>query len=143
MVEVKHLFRRIYAHTLRIAIPSRITNNIRNCNATFGKYVDWLNYQTYASQWCQPGTDSAANIQALRTCQYALSELVDLGIEPEKLVLAANSGHDDLLKGKTRKWGLSPHQFLNLTQMYQQEMEAKSKQLRRVAVWSLELSEVN
>ena len=96
-------------------------------NKTFGKYIDWANYQTYASQWCLGGVDD---------CYQAVSTL-EQAIGAHKLVLAANSGHDELSKGAVRHWGLPPDKFLHVAQQY-----ANSALIRGVAVWSLELSEV-
>jgi hypothetical protein len=59
----------------------------------YGQYIDWMNYQCYASQWCYH-TDACAS--ALRDISQ------EPGVGADRLVLGANSGHDDFLKGSVK-----------------------------------------
>jgi hypothetical protein len=61
----------------------------------YSKYIDWMNYQCYASQWCY-----SVDIEL---CASSLHDITQQqGVGAEKLVLGANSGHDDFLKGEIK-----------------------------------------
>ena len=137
----------------------------------YGEYVDWVNYQLYASRWCP--LPNNLGLYSNAGCANAVMQLAEIVGGPQKLLAGGNSAHakKDLEGGKLNNgiWGLSPSDYFDTIKRYKillrnqrEELEAEANatsaarnheasqvvakkaslsQIRGVAMWSLELSQ--